>query len=115
MEILRPEQQLMEAALRVRSTRADLLAANVANAETPGYQSRDLNFESALSVAMGDGENPGISSSADAAAQNISLSRNNVDVNQQLARAYVNSLDYVATLKLYGDSVARLKAATSSS
>ena len=54
MEILRPEQLVMQAALQVRSARAELLAGNVANADTPGYVARDLkplDFEQALSDA----------------------------------------------------------------
>ncbi|MBV8361316.1 MAG: flagellar basal body rod protein FlgB, partial [Deltaproteobacteria bacterium] len=31
----------MEAALQIRSARAELLAGNVANADTPGYMARD--------------------------------------------------------------------------
>ncbi len=31
-----------------RSARAEVLAANIANADTPGYKARDLDFSSAL-------------------------------------------------------------------
>ena len=33
-------------ALALREKRGELLAANLANADTPGYKARDLNFES---------------------------------------------------------------------
>jgi flagellar basal-body rod protein FlgB len=52
MEILRPEQQVMQAALQVQSARAELLAGNVANADTPGYVARDLKFDAALDQVM---------------------------------------------------------------
>jgi flagellar basal-body rod protein FlgB len=37
-----------EPALYMESRRAQLLAANIANADTPGYKARDIDFRSAL-------------------------------------------------------------------
>ncbi|GAA4496765.1 flagellar basal body rod protein FlgB [Pseudaeromonas paramecii] len=37
----------------VRSQRAEVLAGNIANADTPGYKAQDLDFSSALSQAQG--------------------------------------------------------------
>lgn len=39
------------AALQVRSRRTELLATNLANADTPNYQARDIDFRSALAKA----------------------------------------------------------------
>jgi flagellar basal-body rod protein FlgB len=39
-------------ALAVRARRAELLAANIANADTPGYKARDIDFRAALSGAQ---------------------------------------------------------------
>ena len=39
------------AALKVRERRTELLAANLANADTPGFKSRDLDFRAALAEA----------------------------------------------------------------
>ncbi len=41
-----------EAALRLRAERTQVLANNIANADTPGYKARDIDFKSALSNAM---------------------------------------------------------------
>jgi flagellar basal-body rod protein FlgB len=38
-------------ALKLRSQRLDILASNIANAATPGYKARDLDFGAALSAA----------------------------------------------------------------
>jgi flagellar basal-body rod protein FlgB len=38
-------------ALEVYSQRADVLAANLANADTPGYLAKDIDFRAALSAA----------------------------------------------------------------
>ena len=46
-----------QTALRVRNQRQELLASNIANADTPQYKARDLDFKSAMQAAM----NPGTS------------------------------------------------------
>ena len=38
-------------ALNLRSQRTEVLAANMANADTPGYRARDIDFKSALAAA----------------------------------------------------------------
>ena len=42
-------------ALKVYSQRAEVLAANLANADTPGYLARDIDFRSALAAAGSNG------------------------------------------------------------
>ncbi len=113
MEILRPEQQVMQAALQVRSVRAELLAGNVANADTPGYVARDLKFDAAMDQVMTSGGRDTPSSDSIVKPENLRFDNNDTDVNQQLAKSYENSLSYVATLKLYGDSMNRVVTATS--
>jgi flagellar basal-body rod protein FlgB len=48
-------------ALEVYSQRADVLAANIANADTPGYLAKDIDFRAALSAA---GQGQDVSGSA---------------------------------------------------
>ncbi len=43
------------AALTVRSQRMGLIAANIANAATPGYKARDLDFAAALKARLEGG------------------------------------------------------------
>lgn len=114
VEILRPEQRVLEAAIELRSARGELLAENVANADTPGYLQRDLSFDDALAQVL-DGEQPGTQPVArnEIISQNLRFDRNDVDVNRELSRVYDNAVKYVTTLKLYSDSVSRLKAAMS--
>jgi len=38
-------------ALAIRSQRAEILASNIANADTPGYKARDIDFKSAMANA----------------------------------------------------------------
>jgi flagellar basal-body rod protein FlgB len=114
MEVLRPAQQIMEGALQLRAVQAEVLAGNVANADTPGYLVRDINFDQALQQLLDRGANQ-TSSGKTIALQNLRYDGNDVDLSHELAKAYENSLNYVATLKLYGDSVERAKTALSSS
>jgi flagellar basal-body rod protein FlgB len=39
-------------ALDVRAYRQELLSSNIANADTPGYKARDVNFSSSLATAL---------------------------------------------------------------
>lgn len=41
-----------ESALRLRAQRQEVLAANIANADTPNYKARDFDFAAALNNAM---------------------------------------------------------------
>lgn len=41
-----------ERALKLRSQRAELLASNMANADTPGFKARDIDFKQALKGEM---------------------------------------------------------------
>ncbi len=41
-------------AMGVRGYRQELLASNIANADTPYYKARDVDFKSALGAAMGN-------------------------------------------------------------
>lgn len=41
-----------EAALNLRAQRQQLLASNIANADTPNYKARDIDFSSALKGAL---------------------------------------------------------------
>ncbi|MDX8379468.1 MAG: flagellar basal body rod protein FlgB [Gallionella sp.] len=45
--------RFQQTALNLRAARQELLASNIANADTPGYKARDIDFASALKNAMG--------------------------------------------------------------
>lgn len=42
-----------QTALNLRAWRQELLASNIANADTPNYKARDVDFKSALNGALG--------------------------------------------------------------
>lgn len=45
----------IQRALNLRARRQEILASNLANADTPNYKARDLDFAAALRGAMGGG------------------------------------------------------------
>lgn len=50
---LEQDLSLTQTALRLRSQRQEMLASNIANADTPHYKARDIDFKAALASAMG--------------------------------------------------------------
>lgn len=46
---------LLEKALDVASQRQQLVTANIANVDTPGYQTKDIDFRAELQRAVSDG------------------------------------------------------------
>jgi flagellar basal-body rod protein FlgB len=103
-------------ALKVRSTRAELIANNLANADTPDYKARDIDFRAALanSGASSGGVQlattranhlggTGLGAGGTAAEQyrvplTPSLDGNSVDVQVEQAAFAENSVRYQATL-----------------
>jgi len=84
-------------ALKVRSQRTELLARNLANADTPGYKARDIDFRTALSSVEKTG------SVAPAALKYRvplapALDGNTVDVQMEQAAFADNAVRYQATL-----------------
>ncbi|MEJ6006843.1 flagellar basal body rod protein FlgB [Paucibacter sp. AS339] len=55
-------------ALALRSERQRLLASNIANADTPGYQARDMDFSRALREATSAADAGGYSANSGAAS-----------------------------------------------
>ena len=54
-------------ALDVRAYRQELLSSNIANADTPGYRARDVDFASSLAGALKKTGTPGTNATANAA------------------------------------------------
>ena len=47
-----------QTALRVRGQRQELIAANIANADTPNYKARDIDFKAVMQSAFSGNESP---------------------------------------------------------
>lgn len=66
-------------ALVFRAQRQSLLAANIANADTPGYQARDSSFAQALEQASTSGLGLSTTSSAHVSTSTGAVSRSTLD------------------------------------
>ena len=93
MELFDTTQTALERAMAGTSARQAALAENLANANTPGYKRRDVDFQSALRSALGEGrhavERSAMRSVVDASAP-LRADGSNVDVEREgaaLARA----------------------------
>ncbi len=115
-------------ALVLRAERQRLIASNIANADTPGYQARDMDFAAALREATsgaGAGAMPasaGLATTQDghlaaaggaratsqllyASPSQTNLDRNTVDMDRERAAFADNSVKYEATLRFINSSV----------
>ena len=77
--------------------RETALTNNIANADTPGYQRQEVNFESALQGAMNGGEPPSqVEFQTETAAAGTGPNGGCVSVDQESAKLAENGLDYQA-------------------
>jgi flagellar basal-body rod protein FlgB len=105
-------------ALVLRSERQQLLASNIANADTPGYQARDFDFASALRDAAASQRAGASSAAARSQAQmrwalpaQTNLDGNTVDMDRERAAFAENALKYDATLRFINGSIRTLQEA----
>ena len=107
-------------ALKLRSQRTEVLARNLANADTPGYQARDIDFKAAMAQVTGAGgvdapvalkttHTNQIATAVDASGETTAnlkyrvpmapaLDGNTVDVQMEQANFAENSVHFQATL-----------------
>jgi len=55
MSTTTPVMQLLQGYLKVTSERQQLISANIANVDTPGYHTKDINFQAAMQQAIDEG------------------------------------------------------------
>lgn len=109
--------------LGLLARRQQVLAANIANADTPGYQARDVDFAAALAQAQGGQAAPGkmVATSGGHLAGGLStvggaelmyrqpdqpaLDGNTVDLDRERANFADNALRYEATLRFINGNV----------
>jgi flagellar basal-body rod protein FlgB len=115
--------QYHQTALSLRAARQELLASNIANADTPNYKAKDIDFASALQGAMAG--RSGSLSMATTSPRHIegaaagggllagqvkyrnviqpSADGNTVDMDVERAQFADNALRYEASVKFVGD------------
>ncbi|MBL4743368.1 MAG: flagellar basal body rod protein FlgB [Cycloclasticus sp.] len=108
-----------EQALIYRSKRAEVLASNMANADTPGYKARDFDFKSILnnlntpaghinqthSQHIAFDKTPGSVSLAYRNPISASLDGNTVDTQVEQAKYAQNAMDYQTSLRFLNGKI----------
>lgn len=117
--------QFQQSALRIQEARQELIASNIANADTPGFQARDINFRTALAQAMqgqqstlalntNDPKHMTTGTSRDAAAGAPLLYRsvvqpsadgNTVNLDIERAQYAESAVQYQASLRVGGQQI----------
>ena len=100
-------------ALALRSQRLSMLASNIANAATPGYKARDIDFGRALDLASRGSQ---VSDAADdSAAYRVpvtpSLDGNTVELSTEQTLFAENAVQYRTTLAFLEGRISTLKRA----
>ena len=122
--------QLLELSLRARGARHEVLSANIANADTPGFRPRDLDFQAIMQTAMELDDRPisrqrqmdeilAAPLSVDAAVYEPvtdgarhgeeRLDGNRVSLDRQIALFNENALSYEANLTLFSRALSKLR------
>jgi flagellar basal-body rod protein FlgB len=111
-------QAALEASIAGASQRHQALAANLANANTPGYQRVDVDFHSTLAAALGDGGGDAASRLQGAAfTPQVDASGatradgSSVDVDAESAKIAENALEQQAAVQVAHARIGILKAA----
>lgn len=125
MNVLDKALGLHESALHVRSRRLELIAQNIANADTPHYKARDVDFKAVLSdvnagktdmsathrrhFPVGEGVNAdGIRFRV---PFNTAFDGNTVEMNVEQAQYGKAAADYQATLSFLENRISGLRKA----
>jgi flagellar basal-body rod protein FlgB len=122
--------QFNQTALNLRAARQELIASNIANADTPNYKAKDIDFASALQGAMSEGgtklQMAGTSNShmnggsgesvlgAPVLYRSVlqpSADGNTVDMDVERAQFADNALRYEASVKFVSDQAKDVLAA----
>lgn len=99
-------------ALELRSQRMGMIASNIANAATPGYKAKDIDFHAALAKSQADTR-----AGVDAAAKGVvlyrtpvmpSLDGNTVELQNEQIAFSENAVGYSATLEMIRGKVEKI-------
>ena len=110
-------QLALQRAISGASTRQDALAANIANADTPGYRRVDVDFHGALAAAMGSSdkrsalESTGFAPSVDKSAGAVRADGSTVDIDAESAKMAANALDQQAAVQVAATRIHILESA----
>jgi len=115
-----------EQALKLRAQRAEVLAGNIANSDTPGYKARDFDFKQMLKQQVEQSPRLQVTNSRHIQTETgivppgmmgyripsqPSLDGNTVDSQREHTAYAANALEYQASLRFLSGSIQKLKLA----
>jgi flagellar basal-body rod protein FlgB len=107
-------QLALQRAISGSALRQQVLANNLANAETPGFQRSDVDFHSTLAQAMKTGNAAAIEStsfSPQTDFQTLRADGNGVDIDVESANMAKNGLEYDALISVSKARISILRSA----
>jgi flagellar basal-body rod protein FlgB len=110
-------QMALERTIAGAAQRHDALAANIANATTPGYQRVDVDFHGALAAALGSDDardavaTTSFSTQADGSVGARQADGNSIDIDAESAKLAANALDQETAVSVAKTRIAILRAA----
>lgn len=125
MEFLNKVFGVHEPALQVRARRLEVLSQNIANADTPSYRARDVDFRAALAEAgnqqtalvatqtahFASGEDPAAADLRYRVPFNTAFDGNTVEISVEQAHYGKAAADYQATLSFLENRVSGVRKA----
>ena len=96
------------AALEVRSQRMGLLASNIANASTPGFKAKDVDFRSTLSAVAGGGSDAFAKAVQYRVPLQPSIDGNTVELSEEQTAFAENAVQYQTTLSFLNGRIGQI-------
>ena len=103
MDLFDTTQLGLERAISGAAQRQTALASNIANANTPNYKPRDVDFHSALQAAFSSGDKQKVATAGFAQTTQDNVMRadgSGVDVDVESAKMAENGLEYQALVQV---------------
>ena len=95
------------AALEVRGQRMGVLASNIANASTPGFKARDIDFAKAL-AEMENGQSDLSAATGYRVPNQTSMDGNTVELSQEQTAFAENAIQYQTTLSFLNGRIGQI-------
>ena len=101
----------LHSALSGLSTRQRVIADNVANIQTPGFRAGRVDFESALTAALADGEAPTVDPTLTRSNAPTRLDGNNVNLDEETVAGIETGMSYELAVRAMSEKFALLRTA----
>ena len=113
-------------ALQLRSQRASVLANNIANADTPGFKARDIDFQQMLRAQMGEASDTlGMTATTSGSVQGLAesdvvnglkyrtpsqpaIDGNTVDIDKERSEFTQNTMEFQAAFEFLNGKIKSL-------